>query len=214
MTATATAKNFATGPQIRFLSSLYAERVPFGYDATWDEDSKLFLPVNVLTVAEASEFITAGKRADRKPAKGTTEHVAPGYYVKDVPGQCEGHERALGAHMGELDYCTDNACKPAQRTVFVVVPSKRNPGRTYAKQLVVDELTKRARWIFCPGGVQELAGIAPLTLDEAKALGKKYGVCMICARQLTDDTNKGPDGLTSIQRGIGPVCMKNEGLAR
>lgn len=41
----------------------------------------------------------------------------------------------------------------------------------------------------------------------AISYGKKVGRCAICHRQLTDDKNKGPDGLTSIQRGIGPVCI-------
>jgi len=39
-----------------------------------------------------------------------------------------------------------------------------------------------------------------------KEFGKRMEHCGHCGRSLTNDHTPGPDGLTSIQRGIGPVC--------
>lgn len=41
--------------------------------------------------------------------------------------------------------------------------------------------------------------------------GQRIGECGVCGRSLSNDHKPGKDGLTSIQRGIGPVCMDNQG---
>lgn len=79
--------------------------------------------------------------------------------------------------------------------VFVVVWNKQRT-RTYAKKLVVT--SRSARWQYAPGNVATLAELTPLTVDEARRLGHLHGVCVICAKQLTDPV--------SVNRGIGPVC--------
>lgn len=43
-----------------------------------------------------------------------------------------------------------------------------------------------------------LAGLDPMTKDEAGALGKKYGFCIRCGAFLTDPV--------SVANGIGPIC--------
>lgn len=57
-------------------------------------------------------------------------------------------------------------------------------------------------------GKRGLLGLTDrLTLEEAKEFGKATGNCMVCGRELTNDKNPGPDGLTSVERGLGPICM-------
>lgn len=85
------------------------------------------------------------------------------------------------------------------REVLVVVENRAKTG-TYAKRLEISTggLKTTARWEYAPGVGRTLAGLEPLTVEEAARLGHMHGVCVICARSLTD-----PD---SVQRGIGPVC--------
>ena len=85
-------------------------------------------------------------------------------------------------------------------TVYVVVKSQAN--RLYAKKLVS---TRRgsARWEYAPNAMRHLTTADRLTLADAKAMGVRLGVCVICGRTLTD-----PD---SVEAGIGPVCAAKVG---
>ena len=80
-------------------------------------------------------------------------------------------------------------------TVAKVAISKTS-GKPYAKAL------SSSSWKFeyAPGLVYRLDPADKLTVEEAAKLGHHHGVCMICARTLTD-----PE---SVARGIGPVCIK------
>lgn len=80
-------------------------------------------------------------------------------------------------------------------TVYVVVKSQSN--RLYAKRLV-STTTGRASWEYAPNALRHLRNADRLTLEDAKAMGTRLGVCVVCGRTLTD-----PD---SVERGIGPVC--------
>jgi hypothetical protein len=42
--------------------------------------------------------------------------------------------------------------------------------------------------------------------------GRRFGHCACCGRLLVNDTIPDADGLTSVQRGIGPVCARHWGL--
>ena len=87
--------------------------------------------------------------------------------------------------------------------VFVVVYNKDRT-RTYAKQLIVPaDINRRAFWKYAPGVGFELADLTPLTVDEARRLSHLHGVCVICGIRLTDPK--------SVERGIGPVCIKKIG---
>lgn len=79
--------------------------------------------------------------------------------------------------------------------VYEVVANKSGTG-TYAKILVVDG--GRGRWEYAPGVGRTLAVLEPLTVEEAGRIGRRFGVCMICGRTLTN-----PE---SIEAGIGPIC--------
>lgn len=83
-------------------------------------------------------------------------------------------------------------------TVYVVVLNKAKT-RTYAKQLVISG-RGRARWEFAPGAVRDLDLTIKLTEAEASIMGRQHGVCVVCAKELTDPK--------SVQAGIGPVCGK------
>jgi hypothetical protein len=83
-----------------------------------------------------------------------------------------------------------------------------NQGKTrmLAKRLVLGELGEDGRAI--EDATWEYAGMASrfvtadqqLSLEEAKAFGRIYGVCCACGAMLTDEK--------SIDNGIGPVCGK------
>lgn len=80
-------------------------------------------------------------------------------------------------------------------TVYVVVKSQAN--RLYAKKLVSTQ-RGTARWEYAPGAMNHLRHSDRLTLEDARAMGTRLGVCVICGRTLTDQD--------SVERGIGPVC--------
>lgn len=86
--------------------------------------------------------------------------------------------------------------------VFVVVRNQART-RTYAKQLVVPGDNRNAYWQYAPGVGAELADLTALTVDEARRLSHLHGVCVICGTRLTDPK--------SVERGIGPVCIKKIG---
>lgn len=81
-------------------------------------------------------------------------------------------------------------------TVYSVVKAKTT-GRTYARVLVTTE-RGRARWDYAPGAMKHLVLADKLTIDQAREMGTRHGVCVVCAATLTD-----PE---SVERGIGPVC--------
>jgi hypothetical protein len=84
------------------------------------------------------------------------------------------------------------------RRVFKIVHAVHGSGRQYAKELVVAEDGGAASWERAPGMVRKLTAADKMSLDEAKAFGRIYGVCCRCAAPLTDET--------SIAAGIGPIC--------
>lgn len=69
----------------------------------------------------------------------------------------------------------------------------RERTRLYAKRLDGTD------WVYVPGGLPLVAARGvPLTLAEAEAYGKLYGICAVCGATLTNEQ--------SIERGIGPIC--------
>lgn len=87
--------------------------------------------------------------------------------------------------------------------VYVVVANKAGTG-VYAKRLCIEgDKFKTAKWRYAPGIAASVATLSPLSIEEAAALGHMHGICVVCAKRLTD-----PE---SVQRGIGPVCIKRLG---
>jgi len=86
---------------------------------------------------------------------------------------------------------------PEDGTIVKVQKAVHGSGKLYAKRLV--EAT--GKFAYEPGLVfQVQAAGVKLTLADAQQYGKLYGMCVVCARTLTDET--------SIADGIGPVCKK------
>ena len=74
------------------------------------------------------------------------------------------------------------------------VQLSKTSGLPYAKADV------EGRWEYQAGAIYSLCAADRLTLEQAKAIGKETGVCVMCSRELTDPV--------SIAGGIGPVCEK------
>lgn len=81
---------------------------------------------------------------------------------------------------------------------FVVVVANRARTRTYAKRLT--QTGSRWSWEYAPGVGRTLAGLEPMSLDQARKFGHLHGVCIKCCKPLTDPK--------SVEAGIGPVCAK------
>jgi len=56
-----------------------------------------------------------------------------------------------------------------------------------------------------------LRAIVANPIAAAARYGQMTSSCGICGRTLEDNKHKGPDGLTSLERGIGPVCFQKLG---
>lgn len=70
-------------------------------------------------------------------------------------------------------------------------------GREYGKVLDTDT----GKFRYTPGVISEVRKSGTrLALDQAKELGKLYGICVVCGRTLTDED--------SIANGIGPICAQ------
>lgn len=83
--------------------------------------------------------------------------------------------------------------------VFKVQVAHHGSGNLYAKRLVVTG-PGEASWEYAPGMVRRLTDADRLSVEDAAAFGRLYGVCAVCGRTLTDEA--------SIAAGIGPVCIR------
>lgn len=81
--------------------------------------------------------------------------------------------------------------------IFKVQKAVHGSGQLYAKRLTV--VDGKGVWEYAKGMVWQLSVDDALTVEEAEAFGKLYGVCGVCGKVLTDEQ--------SIARGIGPVCL-------
>lgn len=84
------------------------------------------------------------------------------------------------------------------RRIYKVYKMVHGSGRQGVKRLVVDEHGS-GKFSYLGLAVKHLPATARrMTLEEAKAFGRLYGVCVRCGATLTDEE--------SIANGIGPVC--------
>jgi hypothetical protein len=74
----------------------------------------------------------------------------------------------------------------------VIRVTRSREGRLYGK------IWEGTTFEYRPGLLKGLTSDMLMTLDEAKAFGKQYGTCCICAKVLTKTE--------SIDKGIGPIC--------
>jgi hypothetical protein len=97
--------------------------------------------------------------------------------------------------------------------VYMVVPSKKNPDRVYAKVLVesAPRLTEAGEvvdfdWDFAPGVVWKLTEADRMTLADAGKLMVKYGKCLKCKKTLKAAKTMKTVEETGIA--VGPTCRK------
>lgn len=106
-------------------------------------------------------------------------------------------------HTGRYAVDTD-----AGHVAFYQVKESKRTGRLYLLVMASDN----THFIPFPAAHAILTKIAADPAGASARYGKEIGRCGFCHRTLTDDHRKGPDGLTSIQRGIGPDCASDRGL--
>lgn len=68
-------------------------------------------------------------------------------------------------------------------------------GRSYAKVL-----REKGGFEYDPTAIKNICLADKITLEQAKAYGIQYGICVVCGATLTD--------AKSVAAGIGPVCGK------
>lgn len=78
-------------------------------------------------------------------------------------------------------------------TPFRVYPA-RNGGHLLAQSMI------DGKWVYMGAASRFVTADMKMSLEEAREYGLQTGVCICCARVLTD-----PE---SVERGIGPVCLR------
>src|SRR5262245_5939288 len=86
----------------------------------------------------------------------------------------------------------------AQDGAVYKVQYNQSKTRLYAKRL-----NERGGFEYASGAIMRLSENDRMTLEQAKAFGRRYGVCVNCGGELADPA--------SIAAGSGPVCAKGEG---
>ncbi len=71
-------------------------------------------------------------------------------------------------------------------------------GNLYAMLYDPSGATKSERFTYARGVVSTLSADDRMSVDQAEALGLKFGICCVCGAELTAEK--------SVGRGIGPVC--------
>jgi hypothetical protein len=86
----------------------------------------------------------------------------------------------------------------------------KKSGSLYAMLAIVEGSEEdgfAVKFSYSSGTVAEIRSADKLSAEEAGELGRLWKVCVDCGKDLTDNKRKGADGLTPVQRGIGPVCV-------
>lgn len=115
--------------------------------------------------------------------------------LKKLPRKGQLERQAFNAAESmrvEVEFEADCLYPDEEDRVFLVQRS-RTSGHLYALKVLDDGRTE-----YVPGAIRRLDASRKLSLDEAKAWGRRTGVCCQCRAKLTN-----PE---SVELGIGPVC--------
>lgn len=184
-THTTTSQAPASEKQVAYILALLEKKT--GYTEDFAERLPKALAAGAITKQKASEIIDWLRRREDAPktagvaaefTTGTKVDITDGFWITDAPGD------SIDVWKVQWNLAKTNL---------------------YAKKLHVTtgyDGKKKGTFDYTPGGLKMLAGANPrvLTVDEAKAYGKLYGVCCRCGRNLTHED--------SIDRMMGPVCYK------
>lgn len=144
---------------------------------------------------------------------GNLARNTAGKWAADHNGDCPTPPAPAAAAAQRVNH--DGIYRAPDGTIYKVQEARTTNGALYAKRLdvaacpigtrcghptVTDDTGTHfhGHFTYAPGAIHTLAADMRLTLEEAAAFGKLYGVCCACGRDLTDET--------SIARGIGPIC--------
>jgi hypothetical protein len=114
------------------------------------------------------------------------------------------HTTGLGALYDQVPdgrYAVEHGGQPVR---FYRVGTGEATGRRWMMIQASDDLHR----IGYQQKVEALTEVAKDTQAAMIRYGRELGHCGRCGRTLTDDKHAGPDGLTSLQRGIGPDCAE------
>jgi hypothetical protein len=99
---------------------------------------------------------------------------------------------------------------PETGEILKVYKAVHGSGNMVAKRLLIEREPERdgdtitvpavINWLYLGLASRFVRGHVKMLLDEAVKFGRIYGVCCRCGRTLTDET--------SIENGIGPVCIQ------
>lgn len=174
--------NTHTEAQADFLKILFAEREG-DQVVRWEAQYEALRVKGVLTKHNVSQLIEHLKEQPRKAVKATVGNAVPATSVPYQPPT----PRKLP--VGYYTYAGN---------VYTVVHN-RSKTSVYAKRFV--SLSHgHGKWAYTTEFWNHADKAKPLTLDEAATLGHLHGVCVCCARTLTDPV--------SVKAGIGPTCAK------
>lgn len=149
----------------------------------------------------------------RNPAAPTT--AAQGGFIRSLAARV-GETVEVPATMGEASVLIETlqrkvralpASAPLEVGIYRVehaifkVQKSRETGNLYAKRLVIPQRAGlKATFVYAAGAIRTLTVADRLTVEQAKALGHQYGICVVCGAELSDPK--------SVAAGIGPVCAK------
>lgn len=152
--------NTATENQIKFITSLQAQRVVEGEALQAVELGRTLWRSAAFTKDAASAVIDALKAAPYANAgKDAPRDTAP------AP---EGMHKAL-------------------HSIYKVQRAIHGSGNLYAKKLTRVEGSDDWTFEYAPGAMRILSEETKMTLEQAKEFGALYGTCCVCGRTLTDE---------------------------
>lgn len=183
-TATSHRSDFASEAQARYAADLLRTRVR--------PDERVIGTVK--TAAEVLALFTASGKMARKLARDVIDMYAdrPRIVVPVAPRPAQAAPKALPVDLEAGMYRVGDVVYKVQKAIH-------GSGRMYAKRLVVHG-PGEATFEYDSGAIRKITAADRMTLDDAKAFGAVYGVCVSCGATLTDEV--------SIAQGIGPVCAK------
>lgn len=149
-------------------------------------DALIKAPKKVAVVEPVAPVAVAVAAAAPKPV----ELPMPAYGYYQVPGAVEDALFAFDEYKGPY----------GPKVKLMKLKKIQQP--VYNPETHQYDYVPKGKWAYVGGTYQAkkvLAGQAPLTAQQAAAIGKQVGFCIRCGRTLTD-----PE---SIANGIGPVCI-------
>lgn len=122
--------------------------------------------------------------------------------------------KATAALKTQTDRVTEDGMykDPSSGQIYKIQYAVHGSNNLYAKRLTLfpesdwytktvrgKEVEVRAEFEYAPGAINVIKPEWKMSLEEAQAFGKLYGLCVRCSATLTLEA--------SIERGLGPVCF-------